>query len=240
MSLPVKSLTATAALLAVLPLSACGASISGADVQKEQHTYSVPRVKDLQIVGRTGSVEVVGADVTAVSVTERLRFTKNGRPSVRHQVVDGRLEASYSCPNSFSLTGHTCEVDYRVTVPRTVAADLRTDTGHIKVTGVNAQITARTNTGSITGTALRPPSSARISARADTGSIRLTLATAPAGITANANTGQIRIAVPGKQQYAVNVDTNTGSKKVDVPTAPNASHTIKAHTDTGDVSLTAA
>ncbi|MFC4913204.1 DUF4097 family beta strand repeat-containing protein [Actinomadura gamaensis] len=238
MSLSVKILPATAALLAVVPLSACGVGIGTADAKKEQRTYTVSdRLTGLKVTGRTGSVEVVGADVSAVTVTERLRFTENGRPNVRHQVTNGTLEATYSCPNSFSLTGHTCEVDYRVTVPRALAAEVRTDTGGISLTGLTGAVTARTNTGSVTGTELRPAASARFSARTDTGSVRLTFGTAPASLTARANTGQVKILLPSAQRYAVTADTNTGKTRVTIPTAPGASHTVDAHTDTGDLTL---
>lgn len=239
MSLPVKTLTATAALLAVLPLSACGMSIGIAKAETEQRSYTVSgKVSALDVTGHTGDIEVVGADVSTVKVTESLRFTKNARPTVRHQVVDGTLQASYDCPNNISLRAHTCEVDYRITAPRAVAARLRTDTGGITLNGLAGAVTARTNTGSISGTALRPGASARIGARTDTGSVRLTLATAPAEVTADANTGQIRITVPASQKYAVSADTSTGQKRISVPTSSNSPHTIQAKTDTGDVTVT--
>ncbi|MFC5179861.1 DUF4097 family beta strand repeat-containing protein [Actinomadura harenae] len=243
MSLTAKTLLPAAALLAVLPLSACGGSLSVglANSEKDQRTYTVSeKVTSMKVTGHTGRVEIVGADVPTVKVTENLRFTKNGRPDVKHEVTGGALEMSYSCPGSISLSGHVCEVDYRITVPRALAAELRTDTGAIVVSGMTGSVTARANTGTITGTGLRPVASAHISARTDTGSVRLSMASAAAEVSARANTGHIKIVVPGAQKFAVSADTNTGEKQVNIPTDPGAPHTIKAQTDTGDVTISAA
>ncbi|RFU39895.1 hypothetical protein DZF91_20035 [Actinomadura logoneensis] len=241
MSLPVKSLTATAALLAVLPLSACGMSVGMAEPETEQRSYTLTeKVGSLQVTGHTGDIEVVGADVSAVKVTERLRFTKNGRPTTRHEVAGGTFQASYNCPNNISFRVHTCEVKYRITAPRAVAATLRTDTGNITLDGLNGAVTARTNTGDIRGTALRPGASARISTRTDTGDVRLTLAAAPAAVSADVNTGQVRITVPASQKYDVTADTNTGRKRISVPTTAGAPHTIQAKSDTGDLTIATA
>ncbi|MCP2334987.1 DUF4097 family beta strand repeat-containing protein [Actinomadura rupiterrae] len=237
MSLAAK-IVPVSALLAVVPLSACGVGIDTAGTQDEQQTYTVPgRLTGLKVTGHTGDIEIIGADVSAVTVVERMRFTKNGRPKVSHSVANGTLQASYSCPNSISLTGHTCQVDYRVTVPRALAAEVRTDTGGVTLTGLTGNVTARANTGTITGSALRPAASGTVRARTDTGSVRLTFASAPASVDANANTGQIKILLPTSQRYAVTADSNTGRTRVSLPTSPNAPHTIKAHTDTGDLTV---
>ncbi|WP_026415872.1 DUF4097 family beta strand repeat-containing protein [Actinomadura oligospora] len=243
MSLSAKTLTSAAALLAVLSLSACGSGTSFGltKTENDQRSYTVAqKLTGLRVTGHTGKVEIVGADVSAVSVTEKLRFTDNGHPNARHQVTGGVLELTYSCPGSISLSGRTCEVDYRVTVPRALTAELRTDTGDITASGLTGSVTARANTGTITGTALRPAASAHVTARTDTGSIRLSLGTAPADVNAHANTGQIRILVPSTGQYAVTADTNTGKKKITVPTSSSAPHTIQARTDTGDVTIASA
>ncbi|MEV5572666.1 DUF4097 family beta strand repeat-containing protein [Spirillospora sp. NPDC052269] len=242
MSLPAKTLTSAAALLGVLSLSACGGTSLGlAKTEKDQRSYTVAqKLTGLRVTGHTGKIEVVGADVSAVSVTENLRFTDNGHPKAQHQVNNGVLEVSYTCPGSISLSGRTCEVDYRVTVPRALTSELRTDTGGITLSGLTGSVSARANTGSITGTALRPAASGHLTARTDTGDIRLTLGTAAANVTTHANTGRIKIVVPAAGRYAVTADTNTGKKQVTVPTSSDSPHSIEARTDTGDVTIASA
>lgn len=114
---------------------------------------------------------------------------------------------------------------------------LGTDAGNIRVAGAAGPLEARTASGDLTLTGLR---SGNVRARSDSGNVRLGFAAVPATVDAGSASGDVHVALPPGQSYAVDATTASGTSRVDVQNAPASPHKIRAHTSSGNVEVTGA
>ena len=167
-------------------------------------------------------------------------------------LTGGTLEVSGDCDDDGIF--FDCEVDLTVTLPAGVPVTIQSDTGDLTVTGAFADVDARTSTGDVTvqgaagqvrietdtGDVKSLSTVAQVvDADTDTGDVRLSFDNPPDRVSARTNTGDVRVVVPDDGTvYDVDTDTSTGDTTVEVVNVPDASRTITAQTDTGDVRVT--
>jgi hypothetical protein len=180
-----------------------------------------------------GSVEVRAADVAEITATARvgegLRAT-----AVSRQAAADRLVLRSSCPN---VGGAWCSVDWIVVVPAGTAVSARSEHGRTEVSGRFESVVLRSDDGSV-----RFDGAARsIDATSDNGDVVVNAVDAPDRVRASSDNGNVRIAVPDIDDgYRVDVASGDGSTDVGVRTDPNASRTIDARSDDGNVTVAAA
>jgi hypothetical protein len=197
-----------------------------------------------------GSVDVVAADVAAITVERSERYTF-GRPERVAEVVGDTLELGDGCGGSWIPLFRVCEVDFVVTVPVAttvevnasngavavsgVEGDVRVDTsnGGIDLTAVAGDVIVDTSNGSIDGIDLR---ATRVDADTSNGSVTLTFQTAPDSVRVDTSNGRVVIEVP-EGVYRVAADTSNGDVDVEVPTDPAADRIIEVETSNGDIDV---
>ncbi|WP_018653278.1 DUF4097 family beta strand repeat-containing protein [Actinomadura flavalba] len=249
--------TTAAALAAVLalPLTGCGVSF-GATRAEESRTYEFTQpLTRLDAETGSGHVDVVAADVRAVKVTERLRFSERRRPTTRREVSGGVLRLRHSCPSGFSIGVNTCEVNYRVEVPRALAVRVRAGSGDVRLTGLTGPVDARAGSGDVRVGDLRGAATLRTGsgtvtgrnltggtgpyrARAGSGDVDLVFTAPPAALDVEAGSGDVRVGLPGDRPYRVATEAGSGSIDVKVTRKDSAAHTVTAKTGSGDITIT--
>ena len=137
------------------------------DKTSETNSYTVSdAVSALKVRSRGGLIDVVASDRATVEVTEKLRYS-GSKPETEHAVSGSTLSLDMKDCSS-------CEVSYRIKVPRTLAVTLLSEGGDVRVNAVSGKLAVTTNGGSASAQALTS-ASARI--RTDGGDADAVLST---------------------------------------------------------------
>ncbi|GAA4100535.1 DUF4097 family beta strand repeat-containing protein [Actinomadura miaoliensis] len=256
------ALATGAAAAAALALTGCSVDFG---THRETRAYDVrDAVTTVKLSSSNGRVEIVGSDSPGVHVQERLRWSNSrNKPAPRHSVAGGTLTLGASCGHTV-LGPSSCQITYRLRVPRGLAVQVTTDNGAIETTGLGGRLTLRTDTGSITARDLRAPAlsartedgSIRISGRADTADLttdtggisatalrsgRLTARTADGSIrltghadTADLTTDTGRIDAAELRSRRLDARTADGGMRITLTAPPDS---VRARTDTGPIRL---
>ena len=215
---------------AVMTVSACGIRFNGSTRHHEDRAYDLTGVSAIDVKADSGRVEIVAADTSKVTVTERMSFTKNRRPTTEHGTRDGRLQLRYKCAGGINIGIGGCDVAYRVTVPRGTDVVARTDNGPIRITGVAGQVVSRSDSGSIELADLRTD---RLIAQSDSG--RLLVGGRADVASLHTDSGSI-IADALRVSYSLTAHSDSGRIRATCTQVPPSR--VTARTDSGDIDLT--
>lgn len=159
----------------------------------------------------TGDITVVSGPPGHIEVTRNFGWSA-GEPRADEHWQGREFVIGQSCPKAFF--GNNCSANYRIAVPPGVALNLDSATGDITVLG------ART---------------AQVLVNTDTGDVHLRFAAAPSVVRASTASGDIAIAVPYGDSYAVQADAASGNTMVSVTQDPNAARALTATADSGNI-----
>ncbi|MFF0161149.1 DUF4097 family beta strand repeat-containing protein [Streptomyces sp. NPDC005263] len=210
---PFRTKTAVYVVAAVIS----GGLVSGCmgETSEESASYTVDgKVSALRVKASGGRIDVVIGGGKSIKVTEEMRYDDE-KPATRHSTQGGELmlTAPSDCGGGFG--GGTCEVNYRVEVPKALAANLESDGGDIEVDRGAA---------------------GRLTARSDGGSVEAGFAETPDAVDVASSGGNVTIRVPDSG-YTVDASTDGGSQQVKVRTDPGSAHKIRARSDGGGISV---
>jgi hypothetical protein len=190
-------------------------------------SYEVARsVTRLIVDARAGSVVVEAGD-GPISVTETYG-PAGDNPRTSHQVEGTTLRIT----DTGCRRPGRCQVEFRVRVPATTAADITTRAGAVRLTGLDGEVAVVNQTGIVEASGL---ASARVSASTRTGSISLGFSRPPIAVKASTALGSVVVKVPPTKAYAVDVSTLLGGSEILVPRDPASPHKISLRTDLGGV-----
>jgi hypothetical protein len=223
---------------------ACGGWKSIA-ARYDDDASSPAAISEIRVTGKAVAVEVRPGAGTGVEIHRTARYLNptHSRPAPTHRIEGSVLYLGGD-------DGCTmCVIEYVVVVPAGVhvSADIgtgsldltgvssveaRVSTGSINIADATGNVTARTDTGSVTGTGLR---SDVVVATVGTGGVSLELAT-PADVEATTGTGSVEVTVPA-DAYRVEASTGLGELKVGIQDDPNGRHRLALRAKTGKVTL---
>ena len=202
-----------------------GFSVPGTHRATAAYQISSP-VRTVVVTGHVGDVTVTGGSGTGISVTEQADYSKT--PPVTTRTVSGTtLTVTYTCPAQV-----VCGVAYTLRVPRTVAVQVTTGTGAIRLAGLAGNVTAKADVGLISAAGLE---GASVSLTTSVGAISASFAAAPATVQAVARVGAITLHLPGGVSYKVSADAHLGKATVSAPQSSSSAHAITATTDVGAI-----
>ncbi|MEU1350931.1 DUF4097 family beta strand repeat-containing protein [Streptomyces sp. NPDC005775] len=213
MKRPLRTKTAVYVMAAVLS----GGLASGCTgkTSEESTSYTVDdHVTSLRVSTSGGRIAVVIGGGSSIRVTEEIRYDDE-KPATKHSTRGGELALSAPSDCGGGFGGGTCEVNYRVEVPKALAARLESDGGDIEVDRAVA---------------------GRLTARSDGGSVKVGFAEAPEAVDVASSGGNVTIRVPDSA-YTVDAATDGGSQQVKVRTDPGSAHRIRARSDGGGISV---
>lgn len=197
-------------------------------------------------VSAPGTVTLTDGQL-AVSRTSKYVFKK---PGASAKVDKGVLKLKANC-GGVRVGG--CSVAYAIVVPSNISVTVNNSGGSVEVKGAKSDVRAvtksgsvilndsygridvQTNEGKVTGTAL---SSRDVSVKTQTGPIALRFSAAPSNVNADSKGGVVTVQVP-KSSTTFNVDASSQSGKTttDIPRDGSSPFVIKAHSETGAVTV---
>ncbi|WP_432107616.1 DUF4097 family beta strand repeat-containing protein [Streptomyces sp. AA1529] len=239
------SLTLT--LLALAALTHFNVSADDAEPQKRSFA---PVSDQLTVAKNNGELDIRPADVTQIEVTRQFasRSLPGGRPEATWDLTDERLTLATDC-GPLSL----CDVRYEILVPKDVALTvegdsgqvtatgfgmalkIRTDSGAIRVDNASGRLTLDTENGELRATRL---TSNQVDVGSESGDVHLSFASIPEQVRTATENGALSIGLPNAA-YKVITTTDSGDVRTDLPEDPNSSHTIRASTENGAITLRA-
>ncbi|MFG1700661.1 DUF4097 family beta strand repeat-containing protein [Nonomuraea sp. NPDC049309] len=212
--------------------TACGV---GGYASEDSVSYDVPdKVAALRVTTDSGTIEVVGSDREGVHVTERLQWRKE-KPATSHDVRGDTLELTFTCPTVWGLgaAGVTCDVSYRVEVPKATRLKLTSDSGDVTLIGVAGDVEVTSDSGSIKGDEL---TGKRVVTKSDSGDVKLAFAGPPDALTTETDSGDTQVRVPDGP-YRITARTDSGDKDIKTAGDAKAPRTIQLTSDSGDLEL---
>ncbi|TNY37007.1 DUF4097 family beta strand repeat-containing protein [Thermomonospora catenispora] len=207
-----------------------GCALLDATTYHEDRRYRLPAtVSELSLRVGTADVEIVGSDTTTINVHERLSWSKERKPTTTHRHEGRTLVLSYACPDGIAIGVNICSVDYRIEMPRALAARIQADTGDIRLRALAGPLRITTDSGNVTATDLR---GGNVDVTTDTGNIRLTGA---GSVRARTDVGNVILArIQGR---SVTAATDAGNIQIGYR-ADRVPDSVTATTDDGNVQIT--
>jgi hypothetical protein len=195
------------------------------------NTYAISgTVHELVVKSGSGNVDLVPAG-TGVEVRETQHFVSR-KPTLDRTLSGGVLTIDSHC----STVLLRCLADLRVTVPAGVKVTVDADSGDIAADGIDVrEAHVKSDSGDIE-LALAGRQTV-VWAHTDSGNVDTTVAART--VDAQTDSGDVEVTVPSGD-YAVDAATDSGDVKLDgIARNDHAPKSIKARTDSGNVTLRA-
>ena len=199
----------------------------------ESRRTHLPLTALLSVAGTNGGIEVVGEDRHDIAlearVTAQASSLDNARTILREVQIrtDGTIEAKG--PTLSGWFKGSWSVDYRLRVPRHLAANLRTQNGGIELSAVEGTIRADTTNGGLTLRDL----GGDVHATTVNGGVDITLQGPRwqgSGLVARSTNGGVAVKAPNGYSAHLVASTVNGGISVDFPVTVQGE--IKNHLDT--------
>jgi len=188
-------------------------------------------IHEIVVKSDSGDIDLVPAG-GPVQVRETQHFVSR-QPTLRRTLKGGVLTLDSTCETRVLR----CYSDLRVTVPAGAKVTVDSDSGNIRAQRISVRKAhVRTDSGNVV---LRLAGrQSLVWAHSDSGNVEATVASARA-VDAVTDSGNVDVTVP-RGDYAVDADTDSGDVDVDgITRNDHSSRSIKARTDSGDVTLRA-
>ncbi|MBB6350267.1 hypothetical protein FHU36_006839 [Nonomuraea muscovyensis] len=222
----------TSLLGLVAVLTGCGA---GGSLDADVVSYDVAgKVAGLHVEADSGTVEVAESDRRGIRVTERLSWRRN-KPQTSHKVRGDTLELTFACPATWGwgAIGTSCDVSYRVEVPKGLRVKVGSDSGDLTLKNLSGDLEATTDSGAVEAGGL---TGRQVVTRTDSGAVKLAFAGRPDRVTTTTDSGRTVIHVP-EGPYNIVARTDSGKKDIRAVSAPSARQTIQLTSDSGDMEV---
>jgi hypothetical protein len=173
----------------------------------------------LHVIGKNGGIELVGEDRNDVALEAQVVSQASTRDEAERLVHDVRVETGGTIHAEGPKTGNW-SVNYKLRVPRHLAAELHTENGGISVANVDGTVRAETTNGSITLSDL----GGDVQAVTTNGGLHISLAGESwhgAGLVAKSTNGGVHVTMPANYSAHLIAGTVNGGTDVKLPMTAN-------------------
>jgi hypothetical protein len=222
---------AVAASAAAIALVALAIGIGWiASIRSAITTYSVstPLTRvDLRL--SSGHAVIVGSSSSTLQVRRTDHFAFGHSARERRSLAGGVLRITSRCPK---IVVGSCSASYELAVPETVAVDVQTTDGGVRVTGFRGSASVQTHSGTVDVEAY---CGFDLSATSGSGNVHVAAACAPQRLDLRTGSGDATALVP-PGRYRISAASGTGAERVTgVVRDPRAPFTIDVHSGSGSV-----
>ena len=213
-------------------------------------SFDAKGVKFINLENQNGSVTVEGKETGTIKVTvDKKKFPEN----CRFKMKTSEMSLTISVTLESWIKDDNCIVDFQLVVPKNVALDFRTGSGHLEINGDLEKINFKSGTGNVTLTgAVRKLDGATGTGnvtlngpvhegilRSGSGNFDVSYRHLPTKgrlklVTGSGNT---KIQVPKGSKVASELETGYGNIENDVGNTPGATYKISAKAGAGNLSL---
>lgn len=215
-------------LVAALPM--LGGSICGevlADIS--QRELILEPIEAIELEVDAGAVEVYAFNRNGTSLFYYLVGSLYDIGTVDWQLDDDTLDVTSLCDST-----ENCKVSWYVEVPYGTAVDVLTHDGAVKISGVDAAITADVAGGGFDGALVRAPV---VDVTVQAGDVKVDMIAAPTNARFSVGEGNVELTVP-PGTYVCELDTADGAiDTTGVTCDSTAAATIHVEVEVGDITL---
>jgi hypothetical protein len=189
-------------------------------------------VRRVELRLQGGDAVVVGSGSNAVQVrrTDRYSFGHSAQES-RSLTSHGVLQITSRCPR---IVLGSCSTSYEIAVPETVAVDVHTSSGDIRLNGFRGSAELSSRSGNVEVEAY---CGFDLGAASGSGAVRIAAACSPRRLSLRSNSGDVSAHVP-PGRYRVSATGAPGQARVSGLIADRrAPFSIDAHSGTGAVTV---
>jgi len=192
----------------------------------------LPSRSELKIENGNGGIEVIGQDRNDIALEARVMASAGSREdaeSLLHEVKIDLGDTIHADGPSSMLSRRSWYVNYRLLVPRHIAAQLHTVNGGIELSGLDGNARVQTTNGGIELHDL----AGEVHARTTNGGIEAALSGDRwngAGLYADTTNGGINVSVPPQYSAHLVAGTTNGGVSVGIPL--NGGEITRRHIDT--------
>jgi hypothetical protein len=180
--------------------------------------------------GVPGLLTIVGARSGQVRLTGVLHWSGRSAPvATRRLDRGGVLRLSYRC-----APASPCTEDYRLVVPGRTAMVIRQPSGHVIVSGVAGALRILAASVDVSATGLRSPT---LAAQITSGHLSASFDVAPRQVSVALVSAQATVRLPGGVGYLVSSQVSSGFVHVGIPQVADATRTVTARIDQGELQL---
>lgn len=195
-------------------------------------TYSVAApLSQVNLDVSSGDATIVGSSSSTLQV-RRIEDYAFGRAAREQRALSrGVLTISSRCPK---IVVGSCSASYELEVPQSVAVEVRTDDGDVRMTGFSGDVSVSTRSGSVDVEAYCGFS---LSARSDAGNLHVATACAPQYLDLETGSGDaVALVPPG--HYRIGASSGSGQERVGgVVRDDRAPFTIDVHSASGSAEI---
>lgn len=196
----------------------------------QQVSVTAAQATAVSFQGVPGTLSVVGADTTRVSLTGQLRWTGRAPVAVtRLNRGTHVLLLSYRC-----APASPCSEDYRLVMPITDAIALRQSSAQLTLSGLGGPVSIAATNVQVTATGLR---ASALVATITSGTLSASFDAAPSLVSITLMSAQSTLRLPVDATYQVTQQVAGGNVAIDVPQAGTATHRVTASITSGDLEL---
>ncbi|MGI8430198.1 MAG: DUF4097 family beta strand repeat-containing protein [Solirubrobacteraceae bacterium] len=194
--------------------------------------YAVTRpLTRIELRLSSGTARIVGDSSSIVQVRRADEFSFGHGASERRSLVDGVLRIFSRCPR---IILGSCSASYELAVPESVAVNVQSTSGDVRLTGFRGGAAVQTRSGNVNVDAY---CGFTLSAKSVSGNVRVTTACAPERLELRSGSGNATALVP-PGRYQIRASSGTGGQRVSgVVSSPTAPFTIDVHSTSGNVAV---
>jgi DUF4097 and DUF4098 domain-containing protein YvlB len=187
----------------------------------ESRRTTLPLAGDqLSVAGKNGGIEVVGEDRNDVALEAQVTAQASSREDAERMVHEIRIETSGTIQADGPKTGNW-SVNFKLRVPRHVAAELHTQNGGISLADLDGTVRAETVNGGISLTGL----GGDVHATTTNGGLHISLAGDSwhgAGLVAKSTNGGVHVTMPANYSAHLIAGTVNGGTDIRLPMTVSA------------------
>ncbi len=213
------------AFLVSLALAACGVVI----YDTSSRVLILEPVKRIVFDSDSGKVEVYAFNRTAINLLYNLTGFETGIADVGHELDGDVLRAIIACEGD-----DLCNANFYAEVPFGTAIEIRAASGDVKLTGVDAEVTAVVTAGAVDGVGLTTPS---FNLKVETGAVTLAWVSPPTTLEVTVAAGDVSLTLP-TGTYRCDLAAADGAiDSQGITCDPAATASLKISVDSGDIHL---
>ena len=175
---------------------------------------------ELHVIGKNGGIELVGEDRNDVALEAQVIAQASSREDAERLVHEVRVETDGTIRAEGPKTGNW-SVNFKLRVPRHLAAELKTENGGINLANLDGTVRAQTTNGGISLSDL----GGDVNAVTTNGGLDISLAGDSwhgAGLVAKSTNGGIHVTMPANYSAHLIAGTVNGGTDVRLPMMVNA------------------
>jgi hypothetical protein len=226
----VAALVIGAAAIAVIAFVLVAARTPAASADTAAVSVHADSIRTVVVQDVPGQLTVTGVPGSQVTMTGQLHWTgRSAAVSVQPRPAGHLLRLVYRC-----AAGSPCTANLRLTVPPGTAIVLHQPSGHVVLAGLAGALRITARNADVQAAGLRSPA---FVAAVTSGHLSATFDSPPGRVAVTLASAQATLRLPANVSYRLSQQVTSGYLRAGIPQASDATRSISARVDSGELEL---